>query len=193
MNDTILADNCLQELLRQWQEQDEGALLMYALSFLDVKTLLQKEIVSKTWRKLCKQTIKNKCSPNGPKPFQSNQELREAVKKYCKYDAVSMEEIACTYGYPINNWDVSHIDDMSKVFLGMDTFNECIGSWDVSNVTDMGLMFCNATSFNQDIGSWNVSNVTTMDFMFMDASAFNQDIGSWDLANVTDVDGFFWS
>jgi hypothetical protein len=37
MNDTILADNYLLELQRQWQEQDEGALLMYALSLLMFK------------------------------------------------------------------------------------------------------------------------------------------------------------
>jgi hypothetical protein len=33
MNDTISADNFLLELQRQWQEQDEEALLMYVLSF----------------------------------------------------------------------------------------------------------------------------------------------------------------
>jgi hypothetical protein len=37
MNDTILADNYLLEFQRQWQEQVEGALLMYALSFLMFK------------------------------------------------------------------------------------------------------------------------------------------------------------
>jgi hypothetical protein len=30
----------------KWQHQDDGALLIYALSFLDVTTLLQKEIVN---------------------------------------------------------------------------------------------------------------------------------------------------
>jgi hypothetical protein len=75
MNDTILADNYLQELQRQWQEQDTGALLMYALSFLDVKSLFQKEIVSKTWRQLIKDIIDAKCGQDGPKAFQSKQEL----------------------------------------------------------------------------------------------------------------------
>jgi hypothetical protein len=35
-----------QEQLQQWFQQEEGALLMYALSIRDVKTLLQKETVS---------------------------------------------------------------------------------------------------------------------------------------------------
>jgi hypothetical protein len=138
MNDTILADNCLLELLRQWQEQDEGALLMYALSFLDVISLLQKEIVNKTWRQLIKDIVDAKYGQDRPKAFQSNQELRDAVVKYCKSEAVAIEEIACTYGYPINNWDVSQIEDMSKVFLDMDTFNESIGSWDVFQCDSYG-------------------------------------------------------
>jgi hypothetical protein len=33
---------------QQWLQQEEGTLVMYALSFLDVKTLLQKESVNKT-------------------------------------------------------------------------------------------------------------------------------------------------
>jgi hypothetical protein len=52
MNDTILADNYLLELQRQWHEQDEGALLIHALSFLEFKSLLQKERVNKEWWQL---------------------------------------------------------------------------------------------------------------------------------------------
>jgi hypothetical protein len=74
---------------------------MYALFFLDVETLLQQERVNMIWQRLCKDTIDAKCGQDGPRDFQSNQELRDALKKYCKYEA-SMEEIACTYGYPKN-------------------------------------------------------------------------------------------
>jgi hypothetical protein len=88
MNDTtgIWVDSYLQKLQRRWQEQDEGALLMYALSFLDFKSLLQKERVNKTWRQLVQKTIDAKCGQDGPKVFQSKHELRVAVEKYCKYD-----------------------------------------------------------------------------------------------------------
>jgi hypothetical protein len=47
--------------------------------------------------------------------FQSKQELREAVIKYCEYKAVATQDIACTNGYPIDRWDVSQIENMSKV------------------------------------------------------------------------------
>jgi hypothetical protein len=100
-----MANNYLQELRRQLQNQDDGALIMSALSFLGVKTLLQKETVNKAWWKLCKDTINAKCRQDGPrKAFQSNQELRDMVDQYCEYEANTMEMIACTYGYPIDNW-----------------------------------------------------------------------------------------
>jgi hypothetical protein len=55
-----------------------------------------------------------------PNLFESNRELGNAVKKYCRYDATAMEEIACTYE-SIDKWDVSHVQDMSKVFNKMNT------------------------------------------------------------------------
>jgi hypothetical protein len=81
MNDTFLADNYLLELQRQWQEQDEGVLLMYDLSFLDVTTLLQKDRVNNTWRQRIKDIVDAKYGQDRPKAFQSNQELRDAVVK----------------------------------------------------------------------------------------------------------------
>jgi surface protein len=183
----------LQESYEEWLHHDEGAMVVCALSFFDVKHLLLLERVNKTWRKLCKKAIQDKCGhQDGPKTFQSKQELRDAVLKYCKYDAVSMEEIACTYGYPIDRWNVSQVDDMSDVFFRMYTFNEPIGSWDVSRVRKMQFMFDGAGRFNQDIGTWNVSSVTNMGSMFYAAGRFNQDIGSWDVSNVTDMSFMFY-
>jgi hypothetical protein len=79
MVSVIVADNCLKELQKQWQHQDEGALLLLALSFLDVKNLLQSESVNKRWRKLCQGTINAKCGQDGLKAFQSKKELRFAA------------------------------------------------------------------------------------------------------------------
>jgi hypothetical protein len=58
----------------QWFHHEEDSLMIYALSFLDVKSLLQKETVSKTWRKLSKLTLRNKCCGR-PKAFQSHHEI----------------------------------------------------------------------------------------------------------------------
>jgi Mycoplasma protein of unknown function, DUF285 len=110
---------------------------MYTLAFLDTKSLLQKISVNKLWMNRCKKIIDAKCGDNGPKAFQSNQELRDAVEKYCHYNATEMEEIACTYGYPMDKWDVAQIQDMSSLFKKLSSFNEYIGSWDVSKVTSL--------------------------------------------------------
>jgi surface protein len=191
MNNNIVADNHLQELQRQWEDLDDGALLVYALSFFELTTLLPVRVVNKTWRKRCHDTIDAMCRQSGPTAFQSKEELRLAIETYCKYEAASMEEIACTYGYPIDKWDVSHVQDMSELFDGMETFNEYIGSWNVSNVINMEHMFIRAKSFNQDINSWDVSSVTDTGAMFWKAFAFNQNIGSWDVSHVTNMSGMF--
>jgi hypothetical protein len=90
---------------------------MYTLSFLDVKTLLQKETVSKSWRKISKKAIPRKA-------FQSKEELKVAIWKYCRCEDASMEEIAGTKGYPIDNWDVSQVTDMANLFEYMNSLNE---------------------------------------------------------------------
>jgi hypothetical protein len=107
----------------QWFQQEDGVLVVYALSFLNVKTLLQRETVSKRWRKLCKTAIRNKCC-GSPKAFQSKQELTDTIWKYYRcqrrnWTRETMEEIACTYGYPIDSWDVSQVTDMSNLFENM--------------------------------------------------------------------------
>jgi hypothetical protein len=90
-----------QEQEQQWFHHEEDSLMIYALSFVDVKSLLQKETVSKTWRKPSKKAMRNKCCGR-PKTIQSKEELKDAITKYCRYKATPMEEIAGTYGYPMD-------------------------------------------------------------------------------------------
>ena len=52
-------------------------------------------------------------------------------------------------------------------------------SVDTSNVQDMSKMFLRAESFNQDIGGWNTSHVQDMSGMFAGAYSFDQDISAW--------------
>ena len=49
------------------------------------------------------------------------------------------------------------------------SFNQPLNNWDVSNVENMFGMFCNAESFNQPLNNWDVSNVIYMDEMFIGA------------------------
>jgi hypothetical protein len=94
-------------LYQQFMDVSDGTLFLYALSFLDVATLLNKKIVNTGWKNLCTKAIDNKCGEDGPHPIETNAKLIVTIRKYCKYEATLMEEIACIYGYPIDKWDVS--------------------------------------------------------------------------------------
>ena len=63
---------------------------------------------------------------------------------------------------------------MRRMFCAAESFNQPLNNWNVSNVEDMEGMFDGAQSFNQPLNNWNVSNVNFMDSMFSEASSFNQ-------------------
>ncbi len=97
----------------------------------------------------------------------------------------------CSNLVDLGNIDVSHVTNMSYMFIYSPSFNQDLSSWDVSNVTNMQSMFQVATSFNSDISDWDVSNVTSMSRMFFSATSFNQDISNWDVSNVNDMSYMF--
>lgn len=70
-------------------------------------------------------------------------------------------------------------------------FNENINNWDVSNVVSMKKMFYECTEFNQPIDKWNVSKVKNMKYMFYDASTFNQNLNSWNVSYTSNMDNIF--
>ena len=52
------------------------------------------------------------------------------------------------------------------MFSYASAFNQPLNDWDVSNVMDMMKMFENTDDFNQDINNWDVSSVYNMNDMF---------------------------
>jgi surface protein len=152
------------------------------MSFWDVPTLVQNKAVCRRWKRVCTAVIDQK-EPVPRKAFETSVELRSAIKRY-KVGAYA-ETLASTYGWPIDKWDVSRIQDFSLAFTERDDFNDVIGSWDVSNATHTNYMFRHASSFNQDLSSWDTSNVRYMNHLFYHASSFNQDLSSWDTSNAT--------
>ena len=80
-------------------------------------------------------TIRQKAS--SPEPFQSKAELSAAVDKYSKYNLVDAEEFAQTYGWPIDRWDVSRVEDFCELFYYKQSFNENRGSWDLCSMSQI--------------------------------------------------------
>ena len=99
----------------------------------------------------------------------------------------------CTDGPhgPIDEWDVSSVTDMSRIFSNANLFAGDISEWDVSSVTDMGGIFSYAKVFNGDISNWDVSKVRDMSDMFRYAKSFNSELSNWDVSRVTDMPGMF--
>lgn len=140
---------------------------------------------------------------NMVKPIPDRVTLNGLVEKWLNGNHTDPDFDANEYG-PINEWDISNVDDLSYLFHEKNTFNEDIGGWDTSNVTDMYAMFYNASAFNQNIGSWNTSQVTDMSFMFYRCHAFNQNISTkevtvngltytaWDTSKVTNMKSMFY-
>jgi hypothetical protein len=61
-------------------------LLLPILAYLDVKTLIEKKQVSRSRRVNYTAAIDAKRTASSRKAFMTNQELCEAVKKYCGYN-----------------------------------------------------------------------------------------------------------
>ncbi len=59
---------------------------------------------------------------------------------------------------------------MRSMFEHAISFNQPLDDWDVSNVENMRSMFNTAKSFNQSLNNWDVSNVKNMDHMFYNTS-----------------------
>ena len=92
---------------------------------------------------------------------------------------------------PVNDWDVSRVTDMSRLFQDYQEFDEPINGWDVSNVIDMSYMFSHLGNFNQPLDNWDTSKVVSMMSMFANASRFNHPLDSWNVSKVVNMSNMF--
>lgn len=66
------------------------------------------------------------------------------------------------FNQPLNNRNVSSIEDMTQMFDDASSFNKPLDRWDVSKVKDMTCMFYGATSFRQSITAWKLCSQSTL-------------------------------
>ncbi|MCU0678323.1 MAG: BspA family leucine-rich repeat surface protein [Candidatus Pacebacteria bacterium] len=105
-------------------------------------------------------------------------------RAYACVSGIDMEEmfsLATAFNQPLNNWDVSAVEQMLGMFYGATSFNSDISTWDVSSVESMVGMFQDATAFNQPLNNWDVSGASELSQMFQGASAFDQDLSTWQI------------
>ena len=118
-------------------------------------------------------------------PFESPVELRRAVDSYV-LDNRNTTDVAVQYGWPISKWDVSRIEDFSRLFSAkrnplMIRFNDVLYNWQMSSAKNLAFMFEGAVSFTDEdhsLYNWDVSGVTSMQKMFAD-SAFQGNLWGW--------------
>ncbi len=108
----------------------------------------------------------------------------------------SMFDGALAFNQDIEAWDVSSVENFSRMFAATDDFNQPLNSWDVSSAINLSRMFAfteEINSFNQPLNGWGtkLNGVTTMEGMFESAAAFNQDLNSWDVSTVQNFDRMF--
>lgn len=53
-------------------------------------------------------------------------------------------------------------------------FNQPLNNWNVSNVEDMEFMFCDCKRFNQSLNNWNVTNLHSARGMFVGTKKFDK-------------------
>jgi surface protein len=81
------------------------------------------------------------------------------------------------FNQPLNNWNVSKVEDMRFMFSGDTIFNQPLNKWDVYKVEDMAYMFSSANNFNQPLDDWNVKNVKDLTCML--PLNYNQNLNDW--------------
>ncbi len=105
--------------------------------------------------------------------------------EFSTHDDIEINSCEPSECYPLENLDVSQIDDFSKIFYES-YFNSNISNWDVSNATNMYCMFSSSEFNNNSLKDWNVSNVENMEFMFYQTK-FNADLSGWNISNVLNM------
>ena len=126
--------------------------------------------------------------------FADRDELKLAVDLYvndttCAINRCEVGQNGTLYGWPMNEWCVSKVTDMSRLFYSKLSFNEDISLWNLSHVTDMSEMFHDAIAFDGNLSSWDVSSATSMRGMFFGATSFTGNVSSWDTSSVIDMEG----
>ena len=115
----------------------------------------------------------------------------EKLREYLKSEVEKQGE-----NVVIQNLDVSHIEDLSWLFVGSAAGVKTLdlSGWKTSNVKDMSWMFGGCKTLESlDLSGWDVSNVKTMNDMFACCENIEYlDITDWDTSKVKNMARMFF-
>ena len=115
---------------------------------------------------------------------------KEELKEYLKSEIERQGEYVV-----IKDLDVSHIEDLSKLFYGIAYGVKTLdlSGWKTSGVKDMHAMFFNCKNLESlDVSGWNTSKVWDMNYMFWCCQSLESlDLSGWDTSNVIGMSGMF--
>jgi len=85
----------------------------------------------------------------------------------------------------ISQWNVSHAEDMSRLFFGCKNLVCDVSSWDMSNVKSMSNMFYDCKNFDCDLSNWDIKNCENLFGMFVRCYEFKgRGLDNWDVSQV---------
>ena len=115
---------------------------------------------------------------------------KEELGKYLKSEIKRQGE-----NVVIRNLDVSLIEDLSGLFIGITSRVKTLdlSGWKTSNVKNMGTMFFSCISIESlNLSGWDTSNVENMSLMFSGCWDLESlDVSGWDTSNVEDMGSMF--
>jgi hypothetical protein len=136
-------------------------------------------------------------NPTTARPLETAEMLMEAVDLYL--DALPAKpdsKVSSMYGYPIGKWDVSRVDDFSRLFDARRNpqaalFQDDLSGWDTRRASNMSFMFRGAVVFNGNVSAFDTKSVVSADSMFDGALSFDQDVSDWNVNKIGTANRMF--
>lgn len=91
----------------------------------------------------------------------------------------------------LNDWDISNITSLQRMFNYCSNFNQDLDKWNTSKVTTINNTFSFCTLFNGNITTWDTSSITGITSAFTSCINFNQNIGSWNVSSMNGMENAF--
>lgn len=80
----------------------------------------------------------------------------------------------------LKSFNTSTVTNFSRVFFGLQAFNEDVSMFNTSNATTMIHMFYSCKKFNQPVDNFDTSNVTNFYYFMATCNVFDQSIDNFD-------------